>query len=111
MSEATAGFSTPIEVITFIRDCVALNDPELLYRACSTAPSSFWSERLFRDLTDIERTDTLWSVFLKEGAITEFPQGVTKFGLGGCNPHTRHLHIDLDRGPQGWHIAEIWKCR
>jgi len=104
-------FSTPLEVITFIKQCCELNDATRLYDACSYPPDDFWREHLFADLCAIEVSETLAKIFLRDGQITAFPADVAAFKLGGHDQRTRHLHIDLEQVMGHWYLQKIWKCR
>ena len=104
-------FSTPLEVIAFIKQCCDLDNATRLYDACSQPPDDFWREHLFADLCAIEGSETLAKIFLRDGQIIAFPADVATFKLGGHNPRTRHLHIYLEQIAGNWHLQKIWKCR
>jgi hypothetical protein len=111
LSSARPTFDTPTQVISFIGQCVEANDAERLYCACSRETSDFWKEHIFEDFRAIQQSETLESVFLRDGEIAAFPVADVALKLGGCDGRTRHLHIDLEGIGGRWYLAEIWKCR
>jgi hypothetical protein len=104
-------FTNPNEAMAFIRDCLQLNDPIRLYAAFTQEPNDFWKDHLFQALRQIQETETLKSVFLDDGRITTFPENENRLHLGGHDPRTRYIHIDLEKGQEGWVLKSILVCR
>jgi hypothetical protein len=111
MNTTKPSFRTPAEVVTFIKQCIEMEDAGSLYGACAEETNDFWKPRIFQDLCDIRQAETLEAVFLKDGQIHSFPSNATIFSLGGCNTRTRHLNVDLEKLEGCWRITKIWKCR
>lgn len=101
-------FNTPRELLRFFSDCLKHGDIDRLFGAAMEAASDFWRERMFRDLREIEASETLESVFLVDD---DFPNLETAYKLGGHGNRTRHLHIDLVHVEGAWRLKKIWKCR
>jgi hypothetical protein len=104
-------FRNPVDVIAFIKQCVAANDPKSLYSACSQETSDFWKPHIFQDFCDIQQLETLDAVFLQDEQVRSFPVNVNIFTLGGCDVRTKHLNISLEKLDDYWFIKTIWKCR
>lgn len=104
-------FTTPLEAIQFIRDCLAQATPKQLYAAFVEQPSDFWRERLFEHLRQIETEATLEKVFLQDGQISSFPEDETSLYLGGHGPFTHYLDIKLVQVGEGWVLESIHMCR
>ncbi|NJD60338.1 MAG: hypothetical protein C3F13_10830 [Anaerolineales bacterium] len=104
-------FTNPKQAIGFMRACLEQDDPRTLYAAFSQDTSSFWKERIFASLREIEATDTLESVFLDGGRITSFPDHESVLHLGGHGPRTHYLHIKLVKFDRGWVLESIHVCR
>lgn len=104
-------FTTPLEAIQFIQDCLARNDAANLYAAFTHQPGDLWRETLFQDLREIQNNETLQHVFLEHARITSFSQHEKALHLGGHDPHTYYLHITLSKTPPGWVFEAILKCR
>ena len=104
-------FTNPAEAIGYIRSCLEQNDPDRLYAAFSEETSSFWRDHLFASLGEIDRAETLESVFLEDGQINEFPQQDSVLHLGGHGPRTHYLHLKLGRATTGWVLVSIHICR
>jgi hypothetical protein len=104
-------FSTPIELIAFLRLCLEQNDPNRLYAAFSAPVSDLWQEHIFQALKAIDQVETLERVFLEDGNITAFPSVETVLHLGGHGPRTHYLHIQLLKTEGDWHLASIHVCR
>lgn len=108
MSNTTAIFATPAEVLRFIRDALTDSDVNRLCDAPIEPITAFWRQSIFADLREIESTDTLEAVFITD---EQFPSNSTEYKMGGHSNQTRHLHLDLIRQGQGWRLQRIWKCR
>lgn len=104
-------FTTPSAAIAFISDCIRQDDPVRLYAAFIQPPGDFWKERLFVSLCQINDTNTLQNIFLEDGQITSFPEKETRLHLGGHDPRTHYLHIDLVKNTEGWGLESILMCR
>jgi hypothetical protein len=104
-------FKTPHEAVKFMQDCLARGDAANLYSAFTQQPSDFWRETFFQDLLEIQNTETLRHVFLDHARITAFPEQETVLHLGGHDPRTHDLQIDLVKTPFGWVLESILKCR
>jgi hypothetical protein len=104
-------FKTPLEAIQFIQDCLARKDMTGLYSAFTQQPSDFWRDTLFQDLREIQNAETLRHVFLEHTRLTAFPEHETVLHLGGPDPRTHDLHIDLVKTPFGWVLESIIKGR
>jgi hypothetical protein len=104
-------FTNPKHAIEFIRNCLQQNDPHKLYAAFSQETSSFWKERIFVSLQEIEATNTLEGTFLDDGRINSFPEHERILHLGSHSPRTRYLHITLVNIERGWVLESIQVCR
>ncbi len=108
-------FDTPMQVLSFIRQCLNENNPLKLYRACSqvseTRAGVYCQNLAFKALCEVEQSETLERAFLKEGRIAAFPAKEDTFTLGGHDLRIHCLHIDLERHNGHWHLTKIWQCR
>jgi hypothetical protein len=48
---------------------------------------------------------------LEHTRLTAFPEHETVLHLGGHDPHTHDLQIDMVKTPFGWVLESITKCR
>ncbi|WP_417914551.1 hypothetical protein [Candidatus Electronema sp. JM] len=108
-------FDTPMQVLSFIRQCINENNPVKLHAACSefseTKTGDYCQASSFKALCEVEQSETLEHAFLEERQITVFPTDKDTFNLGGHDLRIHCLHIDLERYQGHWRLKKIWQCR